>query len=104
MAWHAAEVRRPWLAAAVLLLMVAGLLGMSQAAAGSLPGSPLYAVKRGQEWLALQTPLSDSQRGIMLGIVAKRRLAELRIVAAHGDAAEAHRLTSDLGATVDSLI
>jgi uncharacterized protein DUF5667 len=101
---HAAEARRPWLVAAVLLLMVAGLLGVSQAAAGALPGSPFYLVKRSQEWLVLQAPLSDTERGELLGDVARRRLAELRVVASRGDAAEAHRLTRDLGATVESLI
>lgn len=101
---HVAEARRPWLVAAALLLMAAGVWGVSQAAAGSLPGSPLYVVKRGQEWMAFQAPLSDTQRSELLGEVARRRLAELRIVAAHGDAAEAHRLTGDLGATVESLI
>ncbi|HEU5439427.1 MAG TPA: DUF5667 domain-containing protein [Ktedonobacterales bacterium] len=101
---HAAEARRPWLVAAVVLLLVAGLLGVSQAAAGALPGSPFYLVKRSQEWLVLHAPLSDTERGELLGDVARRRLAELRIVASRGDATEAHRLTRDLGATVESLI
>lgn len=99
-----ATAQRPWLVAAILLLVVTGLVRASQTATSALPGSPLYALKRGEEWLALQTPLSDSQRGAMLGVVARRRLAELRIVAARGDAAEARTLTRDLGATVEGII
>lgn len=98
------RVSRPALAVAALLMLATAGWGASLAAASTLPGSPLYGVKRGEEWIELTTAFSDSQRGEVLGSVARRRLAEAEAAAAVGDSVEVQTLTSELDATMRDLI
>ncbi|MFI5274872.1 MAG: DUF5667 domain-containing protein [Ktedonobacterales bacterium] len=102
-----ASVRRtpPLAAAALALLLCAfGLAGVSYAAGSALPGSPLYGLKRGEEWVALRSAWSDVRRGEVLGAIAQQRLAEARAAAASGDRAEVRTLTAELNSAVNDLI
>lgn len=89
--------------AAALLIGVLVSMGASTAAASALPGSPLYAVKRGEEALALHTAWSDERKGLVLLTIASHRLDEVRRLAGRNDA-EALRLTSELDATIHEAI
>ncbi len=89
--------------AAALLIGVLVSMGASTAAASALPGSPLYGLKRGEEWLALRTAWSDERKGQVLLTIASHRLDELRRLAGRNDA-EALRLTSELDATIHETI
>lgn len=101
---RARRLSRPALAIAALFILATAGWGASLAAASALPGSPLYGLKRGEEWIQLTTAFSDSQRGEVLGSLARRRLAEAEAAAAVGDSAEVQVLTSELDATMHDLI
>lgn len=98
------RLSRPALAIAALFMLATAGWGASLAAASALPGSPLYGLKRGEEWIQLTTAFSDSQRGEVLGSLARRRLAEAEAAAAVGDSAEVQVLTSELDSTMRALI
>ncbi len=66
---------RPALVAAAILLLLAG--GTTKAAADSLPGDPLYGVKRVAEQVQLAFALDDTTRLRLLAEHADYRLAEL---------------------------
>src|SRR2546427_3351566 len=70
---------RPALAAAVLAVFV--VAGATSAAASSLPGDPLYAVKRASEDVQLALTFDDVARVQLLSEIADRRLAELAEIA-----------------------
>lgn len=103
-----ARQRKPrralYVATAALALGLTGLLAASQAAGTSLPGSPLYGLKRGEEGIALSTAWSDARRGEVLSEIAQQRLAEARAEAAAGNAVEVHALTAELDTTMRTLI
>ncbi len=70
------------LAAGVFIVCALGSWQTLNAASAALPGSPLYAVKRGTEWIAVTSAWSDQRRGEVLASIAAQRLAEARAVAA----------------------
>jgi hypothetical protein len=70
---------RPALAAAAILLIV--VAGATNAAASSLPGEPLYAVKRVTEDVQLALTFDDVARMELLSRLTDRRLAELAEIA-----------------------
>jgi hypothetical protein len=72
---------RPALAAAAILVLV--LAGATNASASSLPGDPLYAVKRASENVELALTFDDVARMRLLSTFADRRLAELAEIAKH---------------------
>jgi hypothetical protein len=70
---------RPAFAAATILVLV--LAGATSAAASSLPGDPLYAVKRAGEDVRLAVTFDDVARTQLLSELTDRRLEELAEVA-----------------------
>lgn len=92
------------LAAVVLLVCALGIWQTLNAASAALPDGPLYAVKRGTEWIALTSAWSDQRRGEVLASIAAQRLAEARAEAARHDDALVRSLTSELNSTMCDLI
>src|SRR5436853_4698152 len=72
-------ILRPALAAAAILVLV--LAGATSAAASSLPGDPLYGVKRASEDVQLALTFDDEARMQLLSDLTDRRLAELAEIA-----------------------
>ena len=72
-------VLRPALAAAAILVLV--LAGATSAAASSLPGDALYAVKRAAEDVRLALTFDDVARTQLLSELTDRRLEELAEIA-----------------------
>ncbi len=70
---------RPALAAAAILVLV--LAGATSAAASSLPGDPLYALKRAGEDVRVALTFDDVARTRLLSELTDRRLDELATVA-----------------------
>jgi len=70
---------RPALAAAAILVLVAA--GATSAAASSLPGDALYAVKRAGEDVRLALTFDDVARTQLLSELTDRRLEELAEIA-----------------------
>jgi hypothetical protein len=70
---------RPALAAAAILVLVTA--GATSAAASSLPGDPLYAVKRASEDVRLALTFDDVARTRLLAELTDRRLEELAEIA-----------------------
>jgi hypothetical protein len=70
---------RPALAAAVLAVFV--VAGATSAAASSLPGDPLYGMKRASEDVQLALTFDDVARMQLLSDLTDRRLAELAEIA-----------------------
>jgi len=70
---------RPALAAAAIALLI--LAGATSASASSLPGDPLYGVKRASEDVRLALTFDDVARMQLLSELADRRLAELAEIA-----------------------
>src|SRR3989475_9597020 len=73
------RILRPVLAAAALLVLV--VAGATNAAASSLPGDPLYAVKRAGEDVQVALTLDEVARMQLLSQLADRRLEELAEIA-----------------------
>jgi Domain of unknown function (DUF5667) len=73
------SILRPALAVAALALVIAW--GTTSAAAASLPGDPLYAVKRATEEVQLTLTFDDVARMQLLAEIADRRLDELARIA-----------------------
>lgn len=73
--WWALRVPRPLLAGLASFALLFGLTG--SAAAGSLPGEPLFEVKRAVEELALALAFDDETRVERLAAQASARVAEL---------------------------
>lgn len=74
--WWAIRIPRFALAGVAAVAMLFGGTGL--AAAGSLPGEPLFGVKRAAEELALALAFDDGTRVQRLADQASARLAELR--------------------------
>ena len=74
-------ILRPALAAAAILVLV--LAGATSAAASSLPGDPLYAVKRISEDVRLALTFDPVARTQLLSELTDRRLEELAEIAKH---------------------
>jgi hypothetical protein len=72
---------RPALAAAVILVLI--FAGATGAAASSLPGDALYAVKRATEDVQIALTFDDVARMQLLSRLTDRRLAELAEIAKH---------------------
>jgi hypothetical protein len=72
---------RPTLAAAVLAIVV--FAGATTASASSIPGDPLYLVKRAAEDVRLALTFGDEARMQLLSELADRRLEELAEAARH---------------------
>ncbi len=70
---------RPALAAAAILVLVS--VGATSAAASSIPGDPLYAVKRAAEDVRLALTFDDVARTQLLSELTDRRLEELAEIA-----------------------
>jgi hypothetical protein len=87
-------LRHPLAGVAAAALLTCGLLGWGsgQAAADALPGNPLYAVKRAEEWVTLQTAVGDARRGVVLATLADHRLAEASAEARTGNVSQARAL------------
>src|SRR5260221_10017844 len=84
------------LAAAVLLVCALGIWQTLNAAGAALPDSPLYAIKRGTEWIALASAWSDQRRGEVLASIAAQRLAGGRPAAAPPAGAPGRSVTGAL--------
>jgi hypothetical protein len=72
-------ILRPAFAAAAILLLV--LAGATSAAASSLPGDPLYGLKRASEDVRLALTFDDIARTQLLSELTDRRLEELAEIA-----------------------
>jgi hypothetical protein len=72
-------ILRPALAASVILVLV--FAGATSAAASSLPGDPLYAMKRAGEDVRVALTFDDVARTRLLSELTDRRLEELAEVA-----------------------
>jgi uncharacterized membrane protein YgcG len=92
------------LAAAVLLVVVAVGWVVSMLAQGALPESALYAVKRGDEWMALHVAWSDQQRGEVLAAIAAHRLTEACAEAAHNHPLQMRAVIDELNVDMGQLI
>lgn len=64
----------------VLLIMLAGYMPLTSALAASLPGSPLYSIKRAVEKIELSLRSSSDSQGLFYLTLAGRRLAEAKAV------------------------
>lgn len=73
---------------AVLLLMVIGYSPFSAALASSMPGSPLYPVKRATEKIELSLRSSTQSQGLFYLTLAGRRLVEAKAIANYSSQAD----------------
>ncbi len=90
--------------AAVLAVSVLGGWQVSNAAAATYPGSPVYAVKRLEERIALATAWSDQRRGQVLATIADHRLYELTYEAGQHDLPMMRTLAGEYDSAMRSLI
>src|SRR5215813_5685609 len=97
-------VRSLLLIAAMLLMFVATGVGVSLASASAPPSSPLYGIKRAEEWLALHTAGSDQRRGDILLAIASRRLSEAQAESDANHNASVRSLVQELDGTVTDVI
>ena len=74
-------ILRPALAAAAILVLISA--GATSAAASSLPGDPLYAVKLAGEDVRLALTFDEVARTELLSELTDRRLEELAEIAKH---------------------
>jgi len=93
--WWAIRIPRFALAGVAVVAMLFGGTGL--AAAGSLPGEPLFEVKRAAEELALALAFDDEARVQRLADQASARLAELRRADGPGQSAAALESARALG-------
>lgn len=93
--WWALRIQRFALAGVAVVAMLFGGTGL--AAAGSLPGEPLFEVKRAAEELALALAFDDETRVQRLADQALARLAELRRADGPGKSAAALESARALG-------
>jgi hypothetical protein len=93
--WWALRIPRFALAGVAVVAMLFGGTGL--AAAGSLPGEPLFEVKRAAEELALALAFDDGTRIQRLADQASARIAELRRAEGPGKSAAALESARALG-------
>ncbi|MFH1141248.1 MAG: DUF5667 domain-containing protein [Chloroflexota bacterium] len=79
-------------AAAAALMVALGGTGMVAASSESVPGQPLYSVKRAVEQVRLTTTFNNQAKAQLYASLASRRSQEMAIVAARGDTKGAERL------------
>ena len=100
--------RQRWLTlvacAAMFLLLLMGGWALTNASAGALPGSPLYAMKRANEDFHLRIAWSSQMRSQMLAQIAANRLAEARAEAARHNNAQALSLMKESDEATAQLI
>lgn len=90
--------------AAMFLLAFLGSWAVSSAASIATPASPLYGLKRADEWLALQSAWSDQRRGQVYATIAWHRLAEAQFESQRHNDSAAQRLTQEYDVTMQRLI
>ena len=95
--------RRRRIGLALMLGMIITTVFVSMLSASALPSSPLYTVKRGEEWIAYQTAWSEERRGDVLLLAANRRLEESKSLA-HLQEDTAVNLALDLRGNLMDLI
>jgi len=88
----------------MLLMFVATGVGVSLASASAPPSSPLYGIKRAEEWLALHTAGSDQRRGDILLTIASRRLSEAQAESDANQGTSVHSLVQELDEAVTDVI
>ena len=86
---------------AASLVIVGGSAGMAAAASGSLPGDPLYPIKRGLEQANTAVRMGEANKGEALLDQARARLAEVRDLQATG-APDDELLASSVSDYVDA--
>ena len=79
-------------AAVAALMVVVGGTGMVAASSESVPGQPLYSVKRAVEQVRLTTTFNNQAKAQLYAGLASRRSQEMAVVAARGDTRRAERL------------
>lgn len=79
-------------AAVSLLLAVMAGTGVVAASSASMPGQPLYPVKRAVEQVRLTTTFNNQAKAQLYAGLASRRSQEMAVVAARGDTKRAERL------------
>ncbi|MSQ22320.1 MAG: hypothetical protein EXR53_03300 [Dehalococcoidia bacterium] len=79
-------------AAAAVLIVALGGTGMVAASSESVPGQPLYPVKRAVEQVRLTTTFNHQAKAQLYAGLASRRSQEMAIVAARGNTKRAERL------------
>lgn len=87
--------RIAWALLAFLVAVLLATTGTVLAASGSLPGEPLYPVKRAAEAFRLSLTRRPASRSLLLISFAERRLEEVSRLCHEGDCPEG--LLSDLG-------
>jgi hypothetical protein len=100
-AWLRRPAWRLGLAGALCATLVGG--GMVAASAQSLPGNPLYGVKRGVEGVQLALTLDPAANTRLRLQVATRRLAEAQQLGTQGRVSEALGLITTYTAEVDAV-
>lgn len=78
------------------VIFLAGL-GVLALAGSSVPGNPLYSVKRGTEYLQLAFAADSASRADTHVFFAERRLSEVEILARDGDADLAEQAAAEYG-------
>jgi hypothetical protein len=92
---------RVWVMATAVLIVLASLGITGYAAAGSLPGDPLYGIKRLEERLHLTLTFGEEQRGAYQQRLQARRRAEVQALLAERRTGVAVAFTGDLDQATD---
>ena len=92
---------RVWVMATAVLIVLASLGITGYAAAGSLPGDPLYGIKRLEERLHLTLTFGEEQRGAYQQRLQARRRAEVQALLAVRRTGVAVAFTGDLDQATD---
>ena len=92
---------RVWVVAMAALIVLASLGITGYAAAGSLPGDPLYGVKRLEESLHLALTFGEVQRGAYQQRLEERRRAEVQALLAERRMGVAVAFTGDIERATD---
>ncbi|GIW08966.1 MAG: hypothetical protein KatS3mg061_0023 [Dehalococcoidia bacterium] len=107
---HAAAGSRGWgfarilgLAAALVLLLLSSLSSIERAVADSLPGDPLYPVKRSLEELRYTLAAEPELKSSVALEAAERRITELKVLAERGQPLPAE-LASDYARALDRAV
>ena len=88
---------RAWVGGLAVLVLTIGIGGgATAAAAGAMPESPLYGIKRLTERARLAMTASETQRADMLLAFADERVRELTVMAEEGKVDQVDRLRRDL--------